>query len=126
MWRERSARRVLDMQRRADIAVFSVDAVARAVPTHVYLAGYLDDEDMKILHEDGVVGEVCTVFLRADGTYKDMHLNERATGPEPRGAAAHPAAHVRGRGDNKVAPLLAALRAGVVTHLVATRSRRRT
>jgi hypothetical protein len=50
MWRERSVRRVLDMQRRADIAVFSVGAVAGAVPSHVYSAGYLDDADVRNLH----------------------------------------------------------------------------
>ena len=32
---------------------------------------------------EGVVGDVCTVFLRADGTYRDIALNERATGPAP-------------------------------------------
>src|SRR5665647_1938952 len=83
MWRERSVRRVLEVQGRADIALFSVGAVAGAIPSHVYAAGYLDDDDVRTLHTEGVVGDVCTVFLRADGSYRDVVLNARATGPTP-------------------------------------------
>lgn len=118
MWRERSVRRVLDMQRRADIAVFSVGAVAGPVPSHVYAAGYLDDVDQRVLHDEGVVGDVCTVFLRADGSWRDVPLNERATGPTPAELQRLPRRVCVVAGDNKVAPLLATLRAGVVTDLV--------
>ncbi|WP_448631148.1 sugar-binding transcriptional regulator [Cellulomonas soli] len=118
MWRERSVQRVLDMQRRADIAVFSVGAVAGAVPSHVYSAGYLDDDDVRLLHDEGVVGDVCTVFIRADGSWQDVPLNERATGPKPAELARIPRRLCVVAGDNKVVPLLAALRAGVVTDLV--------
>jgi len=118
MWRERSVRRVLDVQGRVDIALFSVGAIAGAIPSHVYAAGYLDDDDVRSLYEEGVVGDVCTVFLRADGSYRDVVLNARATGPTP-----HELLRVSRRicvvaGDNKVVPLLAALRSGVVTDLV--------
>ena len=112
MWRERSVRRVLDVQRRADIALFSVGAVAGAVPSHVYSAGYLDDADIEMLHREGVVGDVCTVFLRADGSYADVALNARATGPTPAELHRVPRRVCVVAGDNKVVPLLAALRCG--------------
>lgn len=118
MWRERSVRRVLDVQRRADVAVFSVGAVGGPVPSHVYAAGYLDETDVRRLHDDGVVGDVCTVFLRGDGTWADVALNGRATGPTPDELRLLPRRVCVAAGDNKVAPLLAALRAGVVTDLV--------
>ena len=118
MWRERSVKRVLDMQRRADIAVFSVGALAGAVPSHVYSAGYLDEDDVRVLHDEGVVGDVCTVFLRADGSWEDISLNERATGPTPVQLQRIPRRVCIVAGDAKVTPLLAALRAGVVTDLV--------
>lgn len=118
MWRERSVRRVLDMQARVDIALFSVGAVAGAVPSHVYSAGYLDEADEQALHDEGVVGDVCTVFLRADGSWQDVPLNARATGPTPEELKHIPRRVCVVAGDNKVAPLLAALRAGVVTDLV--------
>jgi deoxyribonucleoside regulator len=118
MWRERSVRRVLEVQGRADIALFSVGAVAGAIPSHVYAAGYLDDDDVRTLHAEGVVGDVCTVFLRADGSYRDVVLNARATGPTPDELRRVPRRVCVVAGDNKVVPLLAALRSGVVTDLV--------
>ncbi|NCT91688.1 MarR family transcriptional regulator [Cellulomonas sp. APG4] len=118
MWRERSVRRVLDVQRRADIALFSVGAVSGGVPSHVYSAGYLDAEDVALLRDEGVVGDVCTVFLRADGSYADVALNARATGPTPTELRRIPRRVCAVAGDNKVAPLRAALAAGAVTDLV--------
>jgi deoxyribonucleoside regulator len=118
MWSERSIARVLDVQRRADIALFSVGAVGGDVPSHVYSAGYLEAEDIATLESEGVVGDVCTVFLRADGTYEDLTLNERATGPTPAELRRVPRRICAVAGDSKVAPLLAALRAGVITHLI--------
>jgi DNA-binding transcriptional regulator LsrR (DeoR family) len=118
MWRERSIMRVLDVQRRADIALFGVGALHGGVPSHVYSAGYLDEEDVDVLHHEGVVGDVCTVFLRADGSYDDIPLNARATGPTPVELRRIPRRVCAVAGDNKVAPLRAALAAGVVTDLV--------
>lgn len=118
MWRERSIARVLELQRRADIVLFSIGAVAGEVPSHVYSAGYLEREDIETLESEGVVGDVCTVFLRADGTYEDLSLNERATGPTPAELKRIPRRVCAVAGDSKVVPLLAALRAGIITHLV--------
>lgn len=118
MWRERSVRRVLDAQRRADIALFGVGAVSGGLPSHVYSAGYLDAEDVALLHDEGVVGDVCTVFLRADGSWEDIALNARATGPTPAELRRLPRRVCAVAGDHKVGPLRAALAAGVVTDLV--------
>ncbi|WP_216648494.1 sugar-binding transcriptional regulator [Isoptericola chiayiensis] len=117
MWRERSVRRVLDVQARTDVALFSVGALT-GLPSHVYSAGYLDPGDIAALDEDGVVGDVCTVFLRRDGTHRDIGVNARATGPTPEQLARYPRRLCVVAGDNKVAPLRAALAAGAVTDLV--------
>lgn len=111
-------RRVLEVQGLADIAFFSVGAIAGAIPSHVYAAGYLDDDDVRTLETEGVVGDVCTVFLRADGSYQDVVVNERATGPTPDELHRIPRRVCVVAGDNKAVPLLAALRSGVVTDLV--------
>lgn len=118
MWRERSVRRVLDVQRRADIALFGVGALHGGLPSHVYSAGYLEPEDVEELHAQDVVGDVCTVFLRADGSWEDVEINARATGPTPVELRRIPRRVCAVAGDNKVVPLLAALSAGVVTDLV--------
>ena len=39
---------------------------------------------MAALTADGVVGDVCTVFHREDGSFGDIEINRRATGPTPR------------------------------------------
>lgn len=118
MWRERSVARVLELQRRADIVLFGIGALSGEVPSHVYSAGYLEQEDIRSLEREGVVGDVCTVFLRADGTYGDLDLNLRATGPTPAELQRMPRRVCVVAGGSKVAPLLAALRAGAITDLI--------
>ena len=118
MWRERSVQRVLSVQRRADIALFGVGALGGQVPSHVYSAGYLDDGDLAALYAAGVVGDVCTVFLRQDGSYQDIAINRRATGPTPAELASIPRRLCVVAGEAKLRPLVAAMRAGVVTDLI--------
>ncbi len=64
------------------------------------------------------MGDVCTVFLREDGTYSDLVLNERATGPTPAQLQRIPRRLCVAAGDAKARAIRAALRAGVATHLV--------
>lgn len=81
MWRERSTRRVLDLQSRADVILFGLGSPFAEVPSRVYIGGYLDKADYRSLREEKVVGDIATVFYRADGTWRDIRLNARATGP---------------------------------------------
>ncbi len=118
MWRERSVVRVLEAQHRANIVLFGVGAIGGHMPSHVYAAGYLDGLDMRELADEGVVGDICTVFLRADGTYRDIGLNGRASGPTPYDLTRVARRVCVVAGDSKAAALLAALRAHVVTDLV--------
>lgn len=118
MWRERSITKVLDLQAQTDIAVFSVGAVAGGVPSRVYASGYLEAEDFHVLDRAGVVGDVCTVFLRADGSYADVPLNDRASGPTPDALRLIPMRICCVSGVNKVGAIIAALHAGVATDLV--------
>lgn len=118
MWRERSVQSVLATQKEVDIAVFGVGSLTSPVPSHVYSQGYLDDADMDQIAAERVVGDVCTVLYRPDGSWRDISLNARASGPTP------PDLQRIGRrfcvvaGTGKAAPLLAALRAKVATDLI--------
>lgn len=118
MWRERSVRHVLTVQARADLAVFGVGALVAPVPSHVYTSGYLEPHDREALAADGVVGDVCTVFLRENGSWEDVAINARATGPTPRQLQRIHRRVCVVAGEAKVVPLRAALRAGAVTDLV--------
>ncbi|MGD8214085.1 sugar-binding transcriptional regulator [Aestuariimicrobium sp. Y1814] len=118
MWRERSVQSVLAMQRHVDIAVFGIGSLTASLPSHVYSQGYLDEADMAEILTEKVVGDVCTVLLRADGSWRDVGLNARATGPNPTELQALKRRLCVVAGTAKAVPLLAALRAKVATDLV--------
>nr|WP_141553857.1 sugar-binding transcriptional regulator [Gleimia coleocanis] len=117
LWQERSVRYVLDTIEDANIAVFGVGAFDGDMPSHVYSAGYIDPEEIAALRADGVVGDVCTVLLREDGSY-DLPINERASGPDPQTLRKIPRRLCVVAGEAKTIPLIAALRAGLITDLV--------
>lgn len=118
MWRERSIRPLLSQQRSLDLAVFGVGSVRGPVSSHVYVSGYLDDDDMAALVEQDVVGDVCTVFLRRDGSWADIDLNSRATGLTPDELRRISRRICVAAGVAKSAAVLGAMRAGVATDLV--------
>ena len=68
LWRERSILRVLAIQSGMDLAAFGLGAAAASVPSHVYAGGYFDPADYDSLSSANVVGDVATVFYRADGS----------------------------------------------------------
>lgn len=118
MWRERSVQRVIAMQHGADIALFGVGSMEGATPSHVYSAGYLDEDDFRTLRREGVVGDVCTVLLRGDGSYDDIPLNARASGPTPAELRRIPRRVCVVADETRAVALLAVLRSGAVTDLV--------
>ena len=121
MWSERSVERVLAVTRRASMAVFGVgalDALNGALPSQVYEGGHLTARDQAVLRRQEVVGDVCTVLLRADGSWRDVALNARATGPTPAQLARIPRRLCVAAGTGKARALLAALRARTATDLV--------
>jgi DNA-binding transcriptional regulator LsrR (DeoR family) len=118
LWRERSIRRILELQERADILLYSIGAVQAGVPSHVYSGGYLESRDYAELEEQGVVGDIATVFFRADGSYADVPMNTRTSGPDLAllRQVQHSICIVSGKG--KARGLQAALRGGFVKHLI--------
>jgi deoxyribonucleoside regulator len=118
LWRERSIGRILEMQQRADILLYSIGAVQAGVPSHVYTGGYLEREDLAELEQQRVAGDVATVFFRADGTYRDIPINARTSGPDLElfQKAEHALCVVSGKG--KAAGLHAALVGGYLNTLI--------
>ncbi|PWJ55399.1 DNA-binding transcriptional regulator LsrR, DeoR family [Quadrisphaera granulorum] len=117
MWRERSVQRVLRLQHAADVAVFGIGAFGGAVPSRVWAEGYLTGADRAALAATAV-GDVCTVFLRADGSWEGVPLNDRSSGPVPPVLRRIPRRVCAVADEHKVPGLLAALAAGLVTDLV--------
>ena len=118
MWRERSIRGVLGLQAQADVALFGVGAIHGPLPSHVYSSGYLDDADFAALSREQVVGDICTVLLREDGTWQDIEMNRRVSGPTPQELRRIEHRLCVVSGPHRAAALLGALRARAVTDLV--------
>lgn len=118
MWRERMVTRVLGLQSRLDLVIFGVGALEGPLKSHVYASGYLDEADVQQIAEQRVVGDVCTVLLRKDGSWRDIPLNARASGITPAQLQTIPRRICVASGQAKALPLLGALRAKVATDLV--------
>ena len=89
-----------------------MDPADAEVPSQVHASGYLTEDDLAQLYSDGAVGDVCTVFLRADGTFRDIAMNARGSGTAPDRLARIPRRLLIASGSRKALPLRAALRAG--------------
>ena len=118
MWRERSVQHVLDLQRRAELLLFSVGSQHAALPSHVYAAGYLDPGDLAQLEREGAVGDIATVFYRADGSWDGLSLNARSSGPDLALIRDHPNAACVVADPGKAAALRAALDGGLARFLI--------
>jgi len=81
LWRERSIKRILDLQNQADLLLYSIGAVNSGIPSRVHSDGYLDKRDYQELEQLNVAGDVATVFFRDDGSFNNIPLNQRASGP---------------------------------------------
>lgn len=117
LMRERSIKRVMDAIDSCDVALFGVGAMDPAMPSHVYAGGFLSAMELFQATGDGVVGDVCTVLIREDGS-TDMPLNARASGPDPNVLKKIPARVCVVASPAKAPALLGALRAGVITDLI--------
>lgn len=118
LWQESSVRRILAVRAAADVVVFSVGAFHGPVLSQVYSEGHLSSATLRSLNENRVVGDICTVFVREDGTYADIDLNRRASGPTPSELSRIPRRVCVASGQHKVRGILGALRSGAVTDLV--------
>jgi DNA-binding transcriptional regulator LsrR (DeoR family) len=118
LWQERSTRRVLDLVARMDVAIFGLGSPFAEVPSRVYIGGYLDRADYKSLSTERVIGDVATVFYRADGSWRDIALNARSTGPGFDRLVKVARRVCIASGPQKLASLRGALSADLITDLV--------
>ncbi|WP_054687250.1 sugar-binding transcriptional regulator [Microbacterium sp. No. 7] len=122
MWRERSVRSILDIQRNVNLFVFGVGSPAADVPSHVYAGEYVTAADLRSVVRDGVVGDCATRFFRADGSSDGIALNERSSGPEFTMVRQIPHRLCVVSSMSKLDALRGALNAGLVTELVVEES----
>lgn len=118
MWREQSVRNILKLQEEADVLLYSIGSVNSGVPSHVYSSEYLSQDDLQLLRTEGVVGDLATVFYRTDGSYEDIEINGRSSGPPLSLYKRVKRAICVVSGRSKVPGLHAALQAGYIGELI--------
>ncbi len=118
MWRERSISGILSLQQDADVLLYSIGSVNAGVPSQIYSGEYLEPQDVKNLEAHGVVGDLATVFYREDGSYRDIEINARASGPPLELYRSVPQAICVVSGKAKVPGLHAALKARYLSELI--------
>ena len=63
LWEERSTQRILELQKRSDVALFGLGTTDAEVPSQVYAGGYLSAPEIATLRDEGIVGDVATVLV---------------------------------------------------------------
>lgn len=118
MWQERSVRAVLQLQRTVDVALFGIGALGGEIPSHVYSSGYFDAESRQEIIGEGIVGDICTVMLKEGGVYRDLDINQRASGPTPAELKKIKRRIAVASGLHRTRALRSALLTGAITDLV--------
>src|SRR5690606_31309006 len=88
------------------------------VTSHVHKGGYLDPADYEILEAENVVGDIATVFYRADGSSDDIAINRRSSGPRLEDLRSTPRRICVVAGRSKLTSLAGALSAGMISDLI--------
>jgi len=118
LWEERSTQRILELQKRSDVALFGLGTTDAEVPSQVYAGGYLSAPEIATLRDEGIVGDVATVFYRADGTWEDIDANKRSSGPGLDVMRAIPRRICVISGEKRLEALRGAIEARVITDLI--------
>lgn len=121
MWDEPSIRLAREYQQKADVYVFSVGIGHLTWERSLIHAGLDDDEDHRALLDHSIVGDLAGVFFRSDGSYNDLSVNERASGPPLEYYRQIEHSVCIASGSDKVPALHAVLQAGYVSDLVIDR-----
>jgi DNA-binding transcriptional regulator LsrR (DeoR family) len=117
LWEETSIKRILELQTRADIWLYSIGSVSAGIPSHLHADGYLKKADYSDLKRLDIAGDIATVFFREDGSYHNILINQRSSGP-----SLELLKHKRGicviSGQAKLKGLMAAIRGKLLSELI--------
>ncbi len=118
MWKERSVSRIREMASKADLLIYSIGSPEARIPSYVHAGGFLEPNDIAELGREAVVGDIATVFFRFDGSYDNIPLNARTSGPDLSlfKRAKHALCIVSGLA--KAVGVRAALRGGLMSELI--------
>ncbi|MFA7565452.1 MAG: sugar-binding domain-containing protein [Alkalispirochaeta sp.] len=121
MWDEPSIRLAREYQQKADVYIFSVGIGHLTWERTLIHAGLDDNVERRVLLDHSIVGDLAGVFFRSDGSYNDLSVNERASGPPLEFYRQVKHSVCIASGSDKVPALHAVLEAGYVSDLVIDR-----
>jgi len=78
----------------------------------------LSESEIADLRSKGIIGDVATVFYRADGTWQDIPVNKRSSGPGLDVIRSIPRRLCVVSGHRRLEALKGALAAGLITDLI--------
>jgi deoxyribonucleoside regulator len=117
LWEEPTIKAVLGYRRRANVLLFSVGTLAESLEDITLEFPPGRRPEITDLREEGIVGALSTVFYRHDGTYRDLSINRRTSGPDlDLYRTVHRSVCVAAKRE-KVPALHAALKAGFISDL---------
>lgn len=108
---------VLEIGRRADIALVGIGALGDEAQSLIY-RGYLSAADVTRIRSLGGVGNMCAQFFDAEGSKLDADFNRRSISIGLDGLAGIGSVVAAASGRQKAAAILGALRAGYVDVLI--------
>ncbi len=109
--------RVTQHFKQIDLALVGVGTVDHEYSS-LLRAGYLNEEQLESLRRAGAVGDVCAIHIDQNGHLVDTPLTRCIVGIEPDDLRRIPVRIGVAGGQSKALPILAASRAGFITHLV--------
>ncbi len=108
--------KTLEVARNADTMVVSVGVINQT--SGQYRTGYLDDEDLEYIRNQGAVGDICGSYFARDGSRVPLEMNGRTIAIEFEEMKAIPNRVGVSGGPNKALPNIGAVRAGLLNVLI--------
>jgi deoxyribonucleoside regulator len=112
---DRHIKRILDLGKKANIAIFTVGTVLNE--SLLFRLGYFTDEDLATLHESAV-GDICSRFFDENGKLCNPSLNERTLGIDLESLKKKEQSILVAGGANKIDGIYGALKGGYANILV--------
>jgi deoxyribonucleoside regulator len=112
---DRHIKRILDLGRQANIALFTVGTVLNE--SLLFRLGYFTNEDLATLHENAV-GDICSRFFDKNGQLCNPSLNERTLGIDLEWLKKKEQSILIAGGANKIEGIHGALKGGYANILV--------
>jgi len=119
LWQEQTIKKVLEKLQKASVLIFGVNNITDISSEHLLFdEQFLTDRDRSIMSEQNIIGEISSILYRPNGSYADIALNARSSGPPLDIFKQVKHSICIASGLHLIEPLNAALNAGYINNLI--------